>query len=137
MEWTIIWDTESNEPFQESYVNLIPTAQGGTHVNSFRLGIVDAIREFCERHNLLPKNIKLTPEDIWKNTSFILSLRMTNPQFAGQTKNKLQSSHLLSNLNNQVKDKFELWLNHHVESGDTLAYIAIKNAQNRILSDHG
>ena len=83
MEWTIIWDTESNEPFQESYVNLIPTAQGGTHVNSFRLGIVDAIRAFCERHHLLPKHIKLTPEDIWKNTSFILSLRMTNPQFAG------------------------------------------------------
>ena len=135
MEWTITWDTESNEPFQESYVNLIPTAQGGTHVNSFRLGIVDAIREFCERHNLLPKNIKLTPEDIWKNTSFILSLRMTNPQFAGQTKNKLQSSHLLSNLNNQVKDKFELWLNQHVETGETLADIAIKNAQNRILSD--
>ncbi len=93
------------------------------------------MREFCERHNLLPKNTKLTPEDIWKNTSFVVSLRMTNPQFAGQTKNKLQSSHLLSNLNNQVKDKFELWLNQHVETGELLADIAIKNAQNRLLSD--
>ncbi|MED5430188.1 MAG: toprim domain-containing protein, partial [Pseudomonadota bacterium] len=135
MEWTIAWDTELNEPFQESYVNLIPTSQGGTHVNAFRSGIVDAMREFCERHNLLPKNTKLTPEDIWKNTSFVVSLRMTNPQFAGQTKNKLQSSHLLSNLNNQVKDKFELWLNQHVETGELLADIAIKNAQNRLLSD--
>ena len=135
MEWSIVWDSEASEPFQESYVNLIPTSQGGTHVNSFRSGIIDAMREFCEKHNLLPKNIKLTPEDVWKNVSFILSLKMNNPQFSGQIKNKLQSSHLLSNLNSQVKDKFELWLNHHVETGETLADIAIKNAQDRILSD--
>ena len=93
------------------------------------------MREFCERHNILPKNIRLTPEDIWKNSSFILSLKMSNPQFSGQTKNKLQSNHLLSNLNGQVKDKFELWLNHHVETGEMLAEIALRNAQNRILSD--
>lgn len=135
MEWSIAWLNETNDPFQESYVNLIPTSQGGTHVNLFRSGIVDAMREFCERHNILPKNIRLTPEDIWKNSSFILSLKMSNPQFSGQTKNKLQSNHLLSNLNGQVKDKFELWLNHHVETGEMLAEIALRNAQNRILSD--
>jgi len=135
MEWSIVWDSEVNEPFQESYVNLIPTSQGGAHVNSFRSGIIDAMREFCDKHSLLPKNIKLTPEDIWKNVSFILSLKMNNPQFSGQIKNKLQPSHLLSNLNSQVKDKFELWLNHHVETGERLAQIAIKNAQDRILSD--
>ena len=135
MEWSIVWYSEPNDPFQESYVNLIPTPQGGIHVNSFRSGIVDAMREFCERHNLLPKNIRLTPEDIWKNVSFVLSLKMDNPQFSGQTKNKLQPSHLLSNLSNQVKDKFELWLNQHIETGEILAQITLKNAQNRILFD--
>ncbi|MEC9206004.1 MAG: DNA topoisomerase IV subunit B [Pseudomonadota bacterium] len=135
IEWSITWLNNSNEPFQESYVNLIPTSQGGTHVNLFRSGIVDAIREFCDRHSILPKNIRLTPEDIWKNSSFILSLKMNNPQFSGQTKNKLQSNHLLSNMNSQVKDKFELWLNHHAETGEALTDIAIKNAEIRMSSD--
>ncbi len=134
-EWSITWLNEFTEPFQESYVNLIPTAQGGTHVNLFRSGIVDAIREFCERHKALPKNVRLTPEDIWKNSSFILSLKMSNPQFSGQTKNKLQSNHLLSNMNNQIKDKFELWLNQHVETGEILVDIALRNAESRMSSD--
>jgi topoisomerase-4 subunit B len=134
MEWSAIWLCESSEPLQESYVNLIPTIYGGTHVNAFRSGIVDAMREFCDGHNLLPKNLKLSPEDIWKNTSFVLSLKMSNPQFSGQTKSKLQSNNILTVLTSQLKDKYEIWLNKHAEIGEKLAEIAIKNAQTRMLS---
>jgi len=134
MEWSAIWIYESSDPLQESYVNLIPTIYGGTHVNAFRSGIVDAMREFCDGHNLLPKNLKLSPEDIWKNTSFILSFKMNNPQFSGQTKNKLQSNNILTGLTSQLKDKYEIWLNRHAEIGEKLAEIAIKNAQTRMLS---
>ena len=134
MEWSAIWLCESSEPLQESYVNLIPTIYGGTHVNAFRSGIVDAMREFCDGHNLLPKNLKLSPEDIWKNTSFVLSLKMNNPQFSGQTKSKLQSNNILTVLTSQLKDKYEIWLNRHAEIGEKLAEIAIKNAQTRMLS---
>ena len=134
MEWSALWIPESIDPLQESYVNLIPTMYGGTHVNAFRAGLIDAMREFCDRRNLLPKNIKLTPEDIWKNVSFILSFKMSNPQFSGQTKGKLQSNHLLASLTSKLKDTFELWLNKHSESGEKLAELAINNAQARILS---
>ena len=134
MEWSAIWLCESSEPLQESYVNLIPTIYGGTHVNAFRSGIVDAMREFCDGHNLLPKNLKLSPEDIWKNTSFVLSFKMSNPQFSGQTKSKLQSNNILTGLTSQLKDKYEIWLNRHAEIGEKLAEIAIKNAQTRMLS---
>ena len=134
MEWSALWIPESIDPLQESYVNLIPTMYGGTHVNAFRAGLIDAMREFCDRRNLLPKNIKLTPEDIWKNVSFILSFKMSNPQFSGQTKGKLQSNHLLTSLTSKLKDKFELWLNKHSEAGEKLAELAINNAQVRILS---
>ena len=134
MEWSALWIPESIDPLQESYVNLIPTMYGGTHVNAFRAGLIDAMREFCDRRNLLPKNIKLTPEDIWKNVSFILSFKMSNPQFSGQTKGKLQSNHLLTSLTSKLKDKFELWLNKHSEAGEKLAELAINNAQARILS---
>ena len=134
MEWSALWIPESIDPLQESYVNLIPTIYGGTHVNAFRAGLIDAMREFCDRRNLLPKNIKLTPEDIWKNVSFILSFKMSNPQFSGQTKGKLQSNHLLTSLTSKLKDKFELWLNKHSEAGEKLAELAINNAQARILS---
>jgi topoisomerase-4 subunit B len=137
MEWSALWIPESTDPLQESYVNLIPTMYGGTHVNAFRTGVVDAMREFCDRRNLLPRNIKLTPEDIWKNVSFVLSFKMSNPQFSGQTKGKLQSNHLLKSLTSQLKDKFELWLNKHSEAGETLVELAIKNAQSRILSSNG
>ena len=132
-DWSALWSVDG-EPFAESYVNLIPTNLGGTHVNSFRAGIVDAMREFCDRRNLLPKNIKLVPDDICKNISSVISLKMTNPQFSGQTKSKLQSNHLLSNLTTQIKNKYELWLNKHVEMGEKLSEIIIKNAQTRILS---
>ena len=136
IEWSTIWLNESSEPIQESYVNLIPTVFGGTHVNAFRSGMVEAMREFCVRRNLLPKNLKLSPEDIWKNVSFILSFKMSNPQFSGQTKGKLQSNNILSSLTSQLKDKFELWLNKHPETGDLIAAIAIRNAQNRIASSN-
>ena len=136
IEWSTIWLNESSEPIQESYVNLIPTVFGGTHVNAFRSGMIEAMREFCVRRNLLPKNLKLSPEDIWKNVSFILSFKMSNPQFSGQTKGKLQSNNILSSLTSQLKDKFELWLNKHSETGDLIATIAIKNAQNRIASSN-
>ena len=136
VEWSTIWLNESSEPMQESYVNLIPTVFGGTHVNAFRSGMIEAMREFCVRRNLLPKNLKLSPEDIWKNVSFILSFKMSNPQFSGQTKGKLQSNNILSSLTSQLKDKFELWLNKHSETGDLIATIAIKNAQNRLASSN-
>jgi topoisomerase-4 subunit B len=136
MEWSALWIPESIDPLQESYVNLIPTMYGGTHVNAFRAGLIDSMREFCDRRNLLPRNIKLTPEDIWKNVSFILSFKMSNPQFSGQTKGKLQSNHLLASLTSKLKDKFELWLNKHSEAGEALAELAISNAQTRILSSN-
>ena len=136
IEWSTIWLNESSEPIQESYVNLIPTIFGGTHVNAFRSGMVEAMREFCVRRNLLPKNLKLSPEDIWKNVSFILSFKMSNPQFSGQTKGKLQSNNILSSLTSQLKDKFELYLNKHPETGDLIAAIAIRNAQNRVASSN-
>ena len=136
MEWSTIWLSEISEPLQESYVNLIPTSLGGTHVNSFRSAMVDAMRDFCSRRNLLPKNLKLSPEDIWKNASFIISFKMSNPQFSGQTKGKLQSNNISSSLTSQLKDKFEIWLNKHSETGDLIAAIAIKNAQNRVASSN-
>ena len=136
IEWSSIWLNDSAEPLQESYVNLIPTVFGGTHVNAFRSGMIEAMREFCVRRNLLPKNIKLSPEDIWRNASFIISFKMSNPQFSGQTKGKLQSNNILSSLTSQLKDKFELWLNRHSETGDLIAAIAIQNAQKRIASSN-
>lgn len=134
MEWSTIWLSDTSEPLQESYVNLIPTALGGTHVNSFRSAMIDSMRDFCNSRNLLPKNLKLSPEDIWKNASFIISFKMSNPQFSGQTKGKLQSNNISSSLTSKLKDKFEIWLNKHPETGDLIAAIAIKNAQNRVAS---
>ena len=134
MEWSTIWLSDTSEPLQESYVNLIPTAFGGTHVNSFRSAMIDSMRDFCNSRNLLPKNLKLSPEDIWKNASFIISFKMSNPQFSGQTKGKLQSNNISSSLTSKLKDKFEIWLNKHPETGDLIAAIAIKNAQNRVAS---
>ena len=135
MDWSVLWIDENNDLVQESYVNLIPTALGGTHVNAMRSGLVDAIREFCLKRKLLPKNIKLSPEDIWKNVSYVLSFKMINPQFSGQTKGKLQSNHLSTILVSQLKDKFELWLNKHPELAEKIVNIAIKNAQKRLQSN--
>src|SRR5690606_40126188 len=103
---------------EESYVNLIPTPQGGTHVNGLRLGLTDATREFCEFRNLLPKGLKLAPEDVWDDLSYVLSTKLKEPQFAGQTKERLSSRESAAFVSGVVKDQFVLWLNQHPESGE-------------------
>ena len=103
---------------QESYVNLIPTAQHGTHVNGLRSGITDALREFCDFRNLLPRGVKLAPEDVWDRVSFVLSLKLTDPQFRGQTKERLSSRQAAGFVEGAAHDAFSLWLNQHVELGE-------------------
>ena len=138
IDWSCVWLETSSNQTQESYVNLIPTNLGGTHVNSFRTALIDAMREFCERKNLLPKNLKISPEDLWKNIAYTISFKMSNPQFSGQTKGKLQSNNIATTLTSKLKDSFEIWLNRHSETGVKIAEIVIKNAQARVLSsDNG
>ncbi len=138
IDWSCAWLENSSNQIQESYVNLIPTNFGGTHVNSFRSALIEAMREFCERKNLLPKNLKISPEDLWKNIAYAISFKMSNPQFSGQTKGKLQSNNISTTLTSKLKDSFEIWLNRHSESGVKIAEIIIKNAQTRVLSsDNG
>ena len=130
--WAVSWLLESNsEPVLESYVNLIPTPQGGTHVNGLRAGTTEAIREFCEFRNLLPRGIKVTPEDVWQSVSFVLSAKLREPQFAGQTKERLPSRDSVPFITGVVKDNFSLWLNKHTEIADKIAEVVINNAQNR------
>ena len=116
----------------ESYVNLIPTPQGGTHVNGLRSGLTEALREFCEFRNLLPRGVRLAPEDVWEGVSFILSVKMQDPQFSGQTKERLSSRECAAFVAGVVKDALALWLNQHPETGDELAQLAISNAQRRL-----
>jgi len=130
-EWALVWLPEGGEPVAESYVNLIPTAQGGTHVNGLRMGLTEAVREFCEFRNLLPRGIKLSPEDVWDNCSYILSVKLLDPQFSGQTKERLSSRECAAFVSGVVKDAFGLWLNHHTEMGERIAWLAIDNAQKR------
>ena len=115
----------------ESYVNLIPTVEGGTHVNGLRAGAADAVREFCEFRNLVPRGLKLTPEDVWDGVSFVLSMKMREPQFAGQTKEKLSSRESAGIVQGVIKDAFALWLNQHPDQGEKIAMLAIANAQQR------
>lgn len=129
--WAVTWLPEGGEPVQESYVNLIPTPQGGTHVNGLRSGIVDALREYCDFRSLLPRGLKLSPEDVWQGVAFIVSLKMLDPQFAGQTKERLSSREATAMLVNPVKDAFALYLNQHTDVGDQIAQMAISNAQTR------
>lgn len=131
-EWAVAWRIDEGARVEESYVNLIPTAQGGTHVNGLRLGLTDAIREFCEFRSLLPKGLKLAPEDIWDGVSFVLSTKMKEPQFAGQTKERLSSRESAAFVSGVVKDQFGLWLNQHPESGEKIAQLAIAGAQARL-----
>lgn len=126
------WNEEGGEVFNESYVNLIPTVQGGTHVNGLRTGISDSIKEFAELHSLIPKNIKLSPEDIFSNVSFILSIFMLDPQFAGQTKERLSSRDIASRVTSSVKDFLSVWLNENVENGKKIVEIAVNNANQRL-----
>ncbi|WP_127025783.1 DNA topoisomerase IV subunit B [Rheinheimera mangrovi] len=132
VEWAVLWLPEGGELITESYVNLIPTAQGGTHVNGLRQGLLEALRDFCEFRNLLPRGIKLTPEDVWDRCSYILSLKMQEPQFAGQTKEKLSSRQAVAFISGVVKDAFSLWLNEHTDIAEQLAEFCINNAQKRL-----
>lgn len=130
--WAVLWLPDGGEGIQESYVNLIPTALGGTHVNGLRTGLSDAMREFCERRNLLPRGIKLAPEDVWERAQYVLSVKMRDPQFSGQTKERLSSRQSAAFVSGVVKDAFSLWLHHHVEQGEELAQLAIQAAQTRL-----
>lgn len=131
-DWAVIWLSEGGEQVNESYVNLIPTAQGGTHVNGLRQGLLEAMREFCEFRNLMPRGVKLTPEDIWDKCSFILSTKMQDPQFAGQTKERLSSRQASAFVTGVVKDAFSLWLNSNTDVAENLADFFISNAQRRL-----
>lgn len=133
-DWAIQWLPDGGEVTQESYVNLIPTAQGGTHVNGLRTGLLDAMREYCEFRNLLPRGIKLAPDDIWNNCCYVLSSKLQDPQFAGQTKERLSSREAAAFVSGVAKDAFSLWLNQHTEDGDKLAEFCISNAQKRVRS---
>jgi topoisomerase-4 subunit B len=132
VDWAVVWRTDGGSRFEESYVNLIPTLMGGTHVNGFRLGLTEAIREFCEFRNLLPRGLKIAPEDVWDDASYVLSTKMRDPQFAGQTKERLSSREPAAFVSGIVKDQFGLWLNQHPEAGEGIAQLAIANAQNRL-----
>jgi topoisomerase-4 subunit B len=132
VDWAVVWRTDGGTRLEESYVNLIPTAMGGTHVNGFRLGLTEAVREFCEFRNLLPRGLKLSPEDVWDDTSYVLSMKMRDPQFAGQTKERLSSREPAAFVSGIVKDQFGLWLSQHPEAGEKIAQLAILNAQTRL-----
>ena len=132
VDWAVAWRVDGGTRIEESYVNLIPTMQGGTHVNGFRLGLTEAIREFCEFRNLLPRGLKLAPEDVWDDASYVLSTKMRDPQFAGQTKERLTSREPAAFVSGIVKDQFGLWLNQHPEAGEGIAQLAIGNAQTRL-----
>ncbi len=132
VDWALQWLPEGGEVLNESYVNLIPTAQGGTHVNGLRTGLLEGLREFCEFRSLLPRGLKLAPEDVWERLSFVLSLKMQDPQFAGQTKERLSSRESAAFVAGVVKDSFSLFLNAHVELAEKLAEMAIVHAQKRL-----
>lgn len=133
VSWALLWLPEgSTELLAESYVNLIPTAQGGTHVNGLRTGLLEAMRDFCELRNLLPRGIKLASEDVWDQCTYVLSLKMQDPQFSGQTKERLTSREPAAFVTGVVKDSFSLWLNQHTKEGEQLAELFINNAQSRL-----
>lgn len=131
VDWAIQWLPEGGEPVTESYVNLIPTPLGGTHVNGFRSGLLEALREFCDYRSLLPRGVKLSADDLWERVSFVLSVKMLDPQFAGQTKERLSSRTVAGFVSGVLKDAFSLWLNHHVDQAEALAELVISAAQRR------
>ncbi|MBC8944151.1 MULTISPECIES: DNA topoisomerase IV subunit B [Xenorhabdus] len=132
VDWALLWLPEGGELLGESYVNLIPTIQGGTHVNGLRQGLLDAMREFCEFRNILPRGVKLSADDIWDRCAYVLSLKMQDPQFAGQTKERLSSRQSAAFVSGVVKDAFSLWLNQHIQEAEQLAEMAIASAQRRM-----
>lgn len=132
VDWAAFWLPEGGEVVSESYVNLIPTPLGGTHVTGFRTGLLDALREFCEFRNLLPRGIKLSADDVWDQCAHIISVKLHDPQFAGQTKERLSSRECATFVSGVVKDALSLWLNQHVAAGEALAQLVIANAQKRL-----
>ena len=135
VEWGIVWTAESlPENITESYVNLVPTSQGGTHVNGLRTGLTEAMREFCEIRNLLPRGVKITPEDVWELCHYILSVKLEDPQFSGQTKERLSSRECVAFVSGVSKDSFSLWLNQHPDAGEKIAEVIILSAQKRLKS---
>lgn len=134
VNWALFWLPEGGNIIGESYVNLIPTPLGGTHVNGLRQGLLDAMREFCEFRNLLPRGVKLTADDIWERCAYILSLKMQDPQFAGQTKERLSSRQSAVFVSGVVKDSFSLWLNQNIQQAEQLAEMVIASAQRRLRS---
>jgi topoisomerase-4 subunit B len=131
-DWAVAWMVEASPECTESYVNLVPTAQGGTHVNGLRSGLLEAMRQYCELRNLLPRGVKLSPDDVWERCGYVLSVKMDEPQFSGQTKERLSSRECAPFISGVVKDAFSLWLHQHPESGDAIAEAAIANAQRRL-----
>jgi topoisomerase-4 subunit B len=134
VDWAVQWLPEGGELITESYVNLIPTAQGGTHVNGLRTGLLDAMRDFCELRSLLPRGVKLTPDDIWERCAYVLSSKLEDPQFSGQTKERLSSREAAAFVAGVAKDAFSLWLNQHTADAEALAELCISNAQRRLRS---
>ena len=132
VDWAVLWLPDDTQAVAESYVNLVPTPQGGTHVNGFRAGLTEALREYCEFRSLLPRGVRLAPEDVWDCVSFVLSVKMEEPQFSGQTKERLSSRECAAFVSGVVKDSFVLWLNQHPDSGDQIAQKAIEAAQRRM-----
>ena len=133
VEWGIVWTLESlSETIAESYVNLVPTAQGGTHVNGLRAGLTEAMREFLDFRNLLPRGVKIAPEDVWESCHFVLSVKLEDPQFSGQTKERLSSRECVAFVSGVAKDSFSLWLNQHPLEGEKIAEIILSNAQKRL-----
>jgi topoisomerase-4 subunit B len=133
VEWGIVWTPDSlPETIAESYVNLVPTAQGGTHVNGLRAGLTEAIREFCDFRNLLPRGVKIAPEDVWESCHFVLSVKLEDPQFSGQTKERLSSRECVTFVSGVAKDSFSLWLNQHPQEGEKIAEIILTSAQKRL-----
>jgi topoisomerase IV subunit B len=129
---SLAWTQYNTNVVAESYVNLIPTINGGTHVNGLRSGLTDALKEFCEFRDLIPKNIKLTPDDVWQRIAYVLSIKILDPQFSGQTKERLSSRECAAFVANVVKDAFSLWLNKHTDVAEQIAQLAILNAQTRL-----
>ncbi len=134
VDWAVQWLPEGGDVVAESYVNLIPTVQGGTHVNGLRTGLLDAMRDFCELRSLLPRGIKLAPDDIWDRCCYVLSSKLEDPQFSGQTKERLSSREAAAFVSGVAKDAFSLWLNQHTGEAEKLAEMCISNAQGRLRS---
>jgi topoisomerase-4 subunit B len=132
VDWSVAWVTGESTPIAESYVNLVPTSQGGTHVTGFRTGLTEAIREYCDFRSLLPRGVRIAPEDVWDGVNYVLSVKVEEPQFSGQTKERLSSRECTAFVSGVVKDAFALWLNQHPDTGDQIAQLAIVNAQTRL-----